>query len=184
MHFPFVLFLLSSEFFPLVTWWLYCLPALDCQHTLSSQEMEEEDITRLQRGDRQIEYRRIIVFKGSWLCWGLALLCYTGVLLPVGRVIENTKKKRKKEIILDCHMSQSKERVVIVRTLALAEDGNTIQISLSKNGDVFLTSLRVKGSNSFCVQACARTRKRLTAFFLFILLASDCFPFQRDPRFM
>lgn len=182
MHFPFVLFLLTSEFFPLAIWWLYCLPALDCQHTLSSQEMEEEDITRLQWGDRQIEYRRIIVSKGSWLCWGLALLCYAGVLLPVRRVIENTK--RKKEIILDCHMSQSKESVVIVRALALAEDGNTIQISLSKNGDVFLTSLRVKGSNSFCVQACARTRKRLTAFFLFILLASHCLPFQRDPRFM
>ena len=92
--------------------------------------------------------------------------------------------QKKKHIILDCHMSQSKERVVIVRTLAIAEDGNTIPISLSKDGDVFLTSLRVKGSNSFCVQACARTRKRLTAFFLFILLASDCLPFQRDPRFM
>lgn len=50
-------------------------------------------------------------------------------------------------------MSQSKERAVIVRTLAIAEDGNTIQISLSKNGDVFLTSPRVKGSNRFCVRS-------------------------------
>ena len=89
--------------------------------------------------------------------------------MPESCFLREGSLRIKKEIILDCHMSQSKERVVIVRTLAIAEDRNTFcSFSLSKNGDVFLTSLRVKRSNSFCVQACARTRKRLTAFFLFI----------------
>lgn len=51
-------------------------------------------------------------------------------------------------------MSQSEESAVIVRTLAVAQDRNTVPISLSKNENVFLTSLRDSQGQAAFVSKC------------------------------
>lgn len=57
---------------------------------------------------------------------------------------------RRKKITLDCHRGQSEVRTVTGKTFAIAKVRNTTHISLSKNENAFLTSLRdSKGQAAF-----------------------------------
>lgn len=75
-------------------------------------------------------------------------------------------------------MNLSEERAAIGRTLAIAKDRNAIQISLSKNANVFLTSLRdSRGQEAFGPNV-SRIQMRSTGFF-FSSLGSAGFVFRQ-----